>query len=318
MTSFGFTLSSEEHGPRDLVEHAVKAERTGFEFLSVSDHFHPWTDAQGHCPFVWGTLGAAGQATERIELITGVTCPTTRIHPAIIAQAAATCADLMPGRFSLGVGSGEKLNEHILGDPWPSVEIRQEKLREAIEVIRELWNGGLVRHRGEHFTVDNARLYTLPDQLPPILVASAGQAATSLAAETGDGLVGLAPDPDMISEFESQGGEGKPSYGQVHICWNESEQEARRIALKQWVNGGLPGNLFIELPLPSHFEEAGELVTEEMIADSVVCGPDPARHIEAIREFAEAGFSHVYVHQVGRVDDAFFDFYGSEVLPALA
>jgi G6PDH family F420-dependent oxidoreductase len=318
MARIGFTLSSEEHGPRALVGHAVEAERAGFDFLSISDHFHPWVDAQGHCPFVWGTLGAAANATERIEFITGVTCPTIRIHPAIIAQAAATCAELMPGRFSLGVGSGEKLNEHILGDPWPSVEVRQEMLAEAIGVIRRLWAGDLVRHRGEHYTVDNARLYTLPDRLPPILVATAGEAATRLAAEHGDGLVGLSPDPDMISLFESEGGAGKPSYGQIHVCWNESEDEARRIARRQWVNGGLPGNLFVELPLPSHFEAAGELVTEEMIADSVVCGPDPARHIEAIREFADAGFSHVYVHQVGPVEDGFLDFYRSAVLPSLA
>jgi G6PDH family F420-dependent oxidoreductase len=316
MTRIGFTLSSEEHGPRELVAQARKAEDAGFSFLSVSDHFHPWIDAQGHSPFVWGTLGAASQATESIEFITGVTCPTTRIHPVIVAHAAATCAELMPGRFSLGVGSGENLNEHIFGDPWPSVEVRQQKLREAIEVIRMMWTGDLVRHRGTHYTVDNARLYTLPDELPPILVAAAGQVSTDLAAQSGDGLVGLAPDPEMIERFEAAGGEGKPSYGQVHICWNGSEEEARRIAMEKWVNGGLPGNMFVELPLPSHFEEAGTLVTEEAIAESVICGPDPERHVAAIREFADAGYTHVYVHQVGEVDDGFFDFFGSEVLPA--
>lgn len=317
MTKIGFTLSSEEHGPRTLVEHARLAEQTGFSFLSISDHYHPWTDNQGQSPFVWGTIGAVAEATEEIELITGVTCPTTRIHPAIIAQAAATAADLMPGRFSLGVGSGEKLNEHILGDAWPSVEVRQEKLEEAIEVIRKLWSGHLVRHHGEHFTVDNARVYTLPEELPPILVASAGQHATDLAARAGDGLVGLAPDADMIEQFERDGGGGKPKYGQIHVCWRDSEAEARKIAAERWVNGGLPGNLFIELPLPSHFEEAGQLVTEETVADSVICGPDPQPQIDAIKKFIDAGYTHVYVHQVAPVEREFFDLYAEEVLPAL-
>lgn len=312
----GFTLSSEEHRPESLVSQAVEAERRGFDFLSISDHYHPWVDPQGNAPFVWSTLGAVAQATDSIPVMTGVTCPTTRIHPAIIAQAAATTAALMPGRFSLGVGSGENLNEHILGDRWPSVEIRQERLRDAVQVIRGLWEGGLVSHRGEHYEVENARVYTLPDETPPILVATAGDAATRLAGEIGDGLIGLAPKEDMLRLFRESGGESKPCYGQVHVCWDEDEGTAGETALEWWPNGAVPGNLFVELPLPSHFAEASGNLTVDEIQDSVVCGPDPSRHVDAIRDFVDAGFSHVFVHQVGPPSEGFFDFYESEVMPA--
>jgi coenzyme F420-dependent glucose-6-phosphate dehydrogenase len=315
LTRLGYTLSSEEHGPSALVAQAARAEQAGFAFVSISDHFHPWVDSQGESPFVWGVLGAISQRTERLEVITGVTCPTMRIHPAIVAQAAATAAALLPGRFSFGVGSGENLNEHILGDRWPPVPIRQERLEEAIEVIRQLWSGELCSHYGKHFTVENARLYTLPAQLPPVLVAVAGPRSTDLAARVGDGLVGTAPEAESIERFRSGGGEGKPTYGQIHVCWAESEQAARRTALEIWPNGALSGSHFLELPLPSHFEEAAQMVGEEEIAESIVCGPDPQRHVEAIAEYAEAGYDHVYVHQIGSDQDGFFDFYEREVLP---
>jgi G6PDH family F420-dependent oxidoreductase len=262
-------------------------------------------------------IGAIAQATERLELITGVTCPTTRIHPAIVAQAAATAAAQLPGRFCLGVGSGENLNEHILGDRWPPVARRQERLEEAIEVIRELWRGGLTTHRGRHYTVENARLYTLPEEPPPILVAVAGERSVDLAARAGDGLIGTAPIAASVERFREKGGEGKPTYGQLHVCWAPSEEEARRTALEWWPNGGLNGSHFLELPLPSHFEEVAELLTEERVGESVVCGPDPERHVKAIREYVEAGYDHVYVHQAGPDQDGFFDFYEREVLPAL-
>ena len=316
MVKIGFTLSSEENGPGSLVSHAVDAEQSGFDFLSISDHFHPWVDRQGNSPFVWSVLGAVAQATKSIPVMTGVTCPTTRIHPAIIAQAAATTACLMPGRFSLGVGSGENLNEHILGDRWPSVPVRQEMLEEAIDVIRELWSGEMISHRGRHFEVENARIFTLPEEPPPILIATAGENATRMAGEKGDGLVGLAPAEDMLEQFHRAGGEGKPAYGQVHVCWGDSEEEAAKTALEWWPNSGVPGNLFVELPLPSHFEEASGNVDLDQIRDSIVCGPDPERHIEALTEFVDAGFSHVYVHQVGPTGPDFFRFYESEVLPA--
>lgn len=317
MTSYGFTLSSEEFGPRELIETAVGAEQGGFDFVSISDHFHPWVDRQGNAPFVWATLGGVATATERIEVTTGVTCPTTRIHPAIIAQAAATTAVLFEGRFTLGVGSGENLNEHITGERWPETPIRQDRLVEAIAVIRKLWEGGLQSHHGEHYTVENARLYTLPDEPPPIIVASGGDRATSIAGEHGDGLFGLVPDPEVISSFEEAGGKGKPRYGQVHVCWAEDEADARKTALEWWPNGAVGGNLSWELPLPSHFEDASAWASEEDIAESIVCGPDPGKHVEAIREFEEAGYDHVYVHQVGPDQKGCLDFYEREILPQL-
>lgn len=315
MAEVGYTLSSEEQEPRALVEQAVKAERVGIPFASISDHFHPWVDRQGSSPFVWSVLGALAHATSEMRFLTGVTCPTTRIHPAIIAQAAATTATLMRGRFSLGVGSGENLNEHILGDAWPSVDVRQERLEEAIEVIRSLWEGDLTSHRGRHYTVENARLYTLPEETPPILVASAGEQATQLAARAGDGLIGLVPAASMIESFHEAGGDGRPTYGQLHVCWAGSEEEARRTALEWWPNGGLSGNLFVELPLPSHFQEAAAIIGEDDIAESIVCGPDPERHAAAIHEYVEAGYSHVYVHQVGPDQMGFLEFFANEVLP---
>ncbi len=315
MTEIGYTLSSEENDSSALVAQAARAEEVGFSFASISDHFHPWIDRQGQSPFVWGVLGAISQRTERLRLITGVTCPTTRIHPAIVAHAAATAATLLPGRFSLGLGSGENLNEHILGDRWPPIPQRQERLEEAIEVIRLLWKGGLRSHRGPHFTVENARLYTLPEQPPPILVAVAGKRSTELAARAGDGIVGTAPVAETVERFRAKGGQGKPTYGQIHVCWAESETAARSTALEYWPNGAFSGTHFLELPLPAHFEEAAAMVDEEDIAASVVCGPDPQRHIDAIAEYIDAGYDHVYVHQVGPDQAGFFDFFESEVLP---
>lgn len=318
MTKLGYTLSSEEFDAPSLVAQAERAEQAGFAFASISDHFHPWIDAQGESPFVWGTLGAISQRTERIELITGVTCPTTRVHPAIVAHAAATTASLLPGRFSLGVGTGENLNEHILGDRWPGVVERQDRLAEAIEVIRKLWEGRLTSHRGEHFTVENARLYSLPDEPPPLLVAVAGERSVELAARLGDGLVGIVPVAESVEQFRAEGGEGKPTYGQLHVCWAEDEKAAKVLALKQWPNSALSGSFFLELPQPAHFEEAAELLDEDDVAESVVCGPDPERHRAAIREYVDAGYDHVYLHQVGPDQAGFFDFYEREVLPAFA
>ncbi len=317
MAAIGYTLSSEEQRPEALVDLAARAEQAGFSFAGISDHFHPWIDKQGNSPFVWGVLGAISQRTERLELITGVTCPTFRIHPAIVAQAAATAAALLPGRFSLGVGSGENLNEHVLGERWPPVRERQARLEEAIEIIRLLWEGDLASHRGEHYRVENARIYSLPEEPPPILVAVAGNRSVDLAARAGDGLIGTAPKAESVARFREGGGEGKPTYGQLHICWAESEEEAVRTALEWWPNAAVSGSHFLELPLPAHFEEAAELVDEEDIADSVVCGPDAERHLEAIREYVDAGYDHVYVHQIGPDQEGFFDFYERSVLPEL-
>jgi coenzyme F420-dependent glucose-6-phosphate dehydrogenase len=313
----GYTLSSEENDGPSLVRQAARAERSGFDFAGISDHFHPWIDRQGQSPFVWGVLGAISEATERLELFTAVTCPTMRINPAIVAQAAATAASLLLGRFSLGVGSGENLNEHILGGRWPPVAERQERLEEAIEVIRKLWSGKLTTHRGRHFTIENARIYSLPEQPPPVLVAAAGRRAVEVAIRAGDGIVGVAPMAESVERFREGAGADKPAYGQLHVCWAAEEAEAVRTALEWWPNGAIRGSYFLDLPLPSHFEEAVQLVGEEEIASSVVCGPDPQRHLAAIGEYVEAGYDHVFVHQVGPDQDGFFDFYEREVLPAL-
>ena len=311
----GYTLSSEEHGPRELVGNAVAAEEAGFDFLMVSDHYHPWTDRQGHSPFVWSVLGALAETTERVAIGTGVTCPIGRIHPVILAQAAATATILLEGRFRFGVGTGEALNEHVTGDRWPPIDERLDRLEEAIAVMRELWEGGTTTHRGSHFTVQQARVYDLPEHPPPVLVAAKGDRATELAGRVGDGLIAVAPDADTVDGFERAGGSGKPRYGQVHVCWAEDEAAARRTAHEWWPNAAIGGELGLELPLPRHFEQAAETVREEDLAKTVVCGPDPDRHIEAIRQFADAGFDHVWVHQIGPDQRGFLRFYQDQVLP---
>lgn len=318
MTEIGFSLSSEEHPPGDLVRYASRAEEVGFTFALISDHFHPWVDRQGHSPFVWSVLGGIAEATERLVVGTGVTAPIMRTHPAIIAQAAATTAAMMPGRFFLGVGTGENLNEHILGESrWPPADERLEMLEEAIEVIRLLWQGGYQTHRGRFYSVQQARIYTLPEELPPIAVAAKGQKAANLAGRLGDALVGTGPDDEMMKAFDDAGGKGKPRYGQITVCWAEDEASARKTALEWWPNSAIPGELSTELALPRHFEQAAELVTEEKVAEGIVCGPDPERHLEAIREYANGGYDHVYVHQVGRDQEGFLRFYEAEVLPKL-
>jgi coenzyme F420-dependent glucose-6-phosphate dehydrogenase len=314
MAKLGYSLSSEEFDAPTLVAQAERAERAGFAFAGISDHFHPWVDAQGQSPFVWGVLGAIAARTERLELLTGVTCPTQRIHPAIIAQAAATVAQLMPGRFSLGVGTGENLNEHVTGERWPSTVERQDRLAEAIEVIRALWEGDLTSHRGEHYRVENARIYSMPEEPPPLLVAVAGPRSVELAAEYGDGIIGTSPQAESVEQFRREGGEG-PAVGQLTVCWAADEAAARKTAYEVWPNAAISGSLTYELPMPSHFEEAAETVREEDVADSVICGPDPDRHRAAIQEYVDAGYDHVYVHQVGDDQEGFFDFYEREVLP---
>jgi G6PDH family F420-dependent oxidoreductase len=310
----GYALSSEEHRPLDLVRDARLAEEAGFGFALISDHFHPWTDRQGQSPFVWSVIGAIAASTRSLRLGTGVTCPMIRIHPAIVAQAAATAASLMPGRFFLGVGTGENLNEHILGDRWPSADERRAMLAEAVEIMRGLWEGDLYSFEGAFYTVDRARLYTLPQEEIEIAVAASGREVAQLAGEVGDALVSTAPDRELVDCYLKSGGRG-PRYGQLTVCWGESASAARQTALEWWPNAGLQGTLSQELPLPSHFEAAAVMVTEDDVADAVVCGPDLDAHLEAIEKFADAGFDHAYVHQVGSDQEGFLDFYAREVLP---
>jgi coenzyme F420-dependent glucose-6-phosphate dehydrogenase len=309
----GYSLSSEEHAPLDLVRDACRAEEVGFTFALISDHFHPWIDRQGHSPFVWSVIGAIAASTERLHLGTGVTCPTIRIHPAIVAQAAATVGALMPGRFFLGVGTGENLNEHILGDRWPSPDERRSMLAEAVGIIRGLWEGDLFSYDGAHYTVDRARIYTLPEEAVPIVVAASGTKAATLAGEIGDGLVSTAPEQELVDSFLESGGRG-PRYGQLTVCWSESEPEARRTALEWWPNAGLKGPLSQELALPSYFEEASANVTEDEIAEEIPCGPNLDAHLEKIQAFADAGYDHVYIHQIGQDQAGFLDAYADGFL----
>jgi G6PDH family F420-dependent oxidoreductase len=315
MVEIGYSLSCEEHAPKDLVRYAQRAEAAGFSYAMISDHYHPWIEQQGQSPFVWSVLGAIAHATKLLRVGTGVTCPTIRYHPAIIAQAAATVAAMMPGRFQLGLGTGENLNEHIVGQRWPPHALRLGMLEEAIGIIRMLWQGGMQNFHGKHFTVENARLYTLPDQLPPIIVAAAGPHAAELAGRLGDGLINYAADGKTVQDFAAAGGAGKPRYAQVNVCWDASEAEARRIAHRICPNVALTGELGQQLPTPAHFEQAVSMISEEQVAEVIACGPDPERHMAAIQPFIDAGYDHLHIYQVGPNQEGFFRFYERQILP---
>jgi len=309
----GYWMSSEEHSPTDLVRNAVRAEELGFPSAMISDHFHPWLSQQGHSPFVWSVLGAIAHATERLRIGTGVTAPIQRTHPAIVAHASATVAAMMPGRFFLGVGTGERLNEHITGEHWPPPDERRDMLEEAVDVIRKLWTGDRISHRGRYYTVEEAELFTRPEEPPPIVVAGSSNVSAELAARIGDGFVGTAPDPEPITTFEENGGAGKPKFGQVTLCWAEDEEAARRTAHHIWANTGLQGALSTELSRPKDFEAAVANVSPDDIVESVPCGPDPERHVKAILEYVDAGYDHVYLHQIGPDQDGFFRFWEDEL-----
>jgi coenzyme F420-dependent glucose-6-phosphate dehydrogenase len=317
VTDFGYALSSEEHGPTALVENARRAEEAGFEFAMVSDHFHPWTDAQGQSPFVWSVIGGIARETERLRLGTGVTCPTIRTHPAIIAHAAATSAVMMPGRFFLGLGSGENLNEHVVGEGWPAPDERLAMLEEAIEIMRLLWQGGEQTHRGAFYDVEQARLYTLPEQPVEIALAAAKPKAAELAGRVADAFINTSPDEEIIGTFDDAGGSGKPKYGQITMCWASSEEEGAKTACEIWPNAALGGDLGYELPRPAHFEQATEDVTPEQIAEAIPCGPDPERYLDDIRSYEQAGYTHIYFHQIGRDQEGFFRFWKDELEPKL-
>jgi len=312
---FGYFLSCEEYSPAEIIEQAVAAEDAGFEALWISDHYHPWNDEQGQSPFVWGMIGALSQAC-RLPITTAVTCPTTRVHPAVIAQAAATAAVQLEGRFTLGVGTGEALNEHVLGDVWPSAEVRLEMLEEAVELIRELWNGDPVTWQGKHYRTDTARIYTRPEKAPEVYVSAFGPKALDVAARIGDGFINTAPDADVVSTFKEKSG-GKPAQGGVKVAWADTEEEGVDHAHRLWANSGLPGELAQVLPSPQHFEQASELVTRESTAESVVAGADVEKHVAQLQEYVDAGYDEVYVANMGPEYLAMIQAYGQDVLPEL-
>lgn len=292
------------------------AEEHGFDFVSISDHFHPWITAQGHSPFVWTVLGAIAQATDEIEVAVGVTCPTVRIHPAVLAQATATTANLLPGRFTWGVGSGEALNEQILGDPWPPADIRLEMLEEAVGIVRQLWSGQSTTVRGDYYLVEDATIFDPPPNSVPIVVSAFGPKAAEVAARCGDGLWTTGMKPEIVETFQEHGGSG-PVFSQLTLCWAESVEKAVATAHRIWPNSGVPGQLSQDLRTPTHFEQASQLVTPEMIAESMSCGPDPEPVLEAVDQAIDAGVDHLYFHQVGEDQEGFLGFWDDELAPAL-
>ena len=295
-----------------MVEIACMAEASGFDFVSVSDHYHPWVSAQGHSPFVWSVLGAIAATTTEIGVGVGVTCPTIRIHPAILAQATATTALLLEDRFVWGVGTGEALNEHILGDRWPPYEIRAEMLAEAIDVIRRLWNEESVTHRGKHYLVEDARVFDRPDNPIPVIVSAFGSSSAGLAADIGDGLWITGAAADTIEAYRAAGG-GGAVYSQLTLCWATDRDEAVETAHRLWAFTGLTGQLNQDLTTVQHIEQAVELVTPRMVAEQVPCGPDPEPIVNAAHEAIEAGVDHLYFHQVGPDQEGFIDFWKSSL-----
>jgi coenzyme F420-dependent glucose-6-phosphate dehydrogenase len=311
----GYHLSSEEHSPADLVRNARLAEEAGFGFGFISDHFHPWVDAQGHSPFVWAVIGSIAQVTERLRIGTGVTCPLIRIHPAIVAQAAATCACLMPNRFFLGIGTGENLNEHVVGAKWPARDERLELLEEAAEVIRLLWQGGYQTHRGKHYTVEYARIFDLPNKPIELAVAAMKPRAAKLAGRIGDSLISVAPKEGIVKKFDEGGGKGKPKYGKLTVCYAGSKAEAKKTAFEIWPNALVEGAAGVELPLPRDFEDLVAERGPDELEGKLVLGSDPEEYLKKLQEYDEAGYTHAYIHQIGPDQEAFLKFAKSELLP---
>ncbi|MGW0432872.1 TIGR03557 family F420-dependent LLM class oxidoreductase [Micromonospora sp. NPDC003197] len=312
----GYKLAAEAFGPAELIRQAVRAEQAGFDFVEMSDHYHPWLDVQGHSPFAWTALGAIAARTDRIGLATGVTCPTVRYHPAIIAQASATLAIVSNDRFVLGVGSGERLNEHVVGQGFPNASGRHELLREALEIIRLLWSGGYQSYEGKHLRLEDARVFDLPDRLPLIAVAASGPASVKLAAELGDGLFATEPKPDLVDDYRAAGGTG-PRYAEVAVAWAPDEQQAVRAAWEtsRWSVTGW--KVMSELPNPVNFDAASRTVTDDDIRQQFAVGPDVERHVQAVKKYADAGFDHLVLQNAGPDPDGFIDFFERELVDRL-
>jgi G6PDH family F420-dependent oxidoreductase len=312
----GYKLATEGFGPKELIRQAVLAEQAGFDFVEMSDHYHPWVEAQGHSAFTWSLLAAIAAKTERIGLATGVTCPSMRYHPAIIAQAAATTAIISDGRFTLGVGAGERLNEHVTGEGFPARRVRHERLREALEIIRLLWRGGYRSYEGKYLHLEDARVFDLPDELPVIAVAASGPESARIAAELGDGLFAVAPDGDLVSTWRGLGGHG-PAYGEMPLAWAEDEESAVRAVLEKNSFALTGWKVMSELPNPVNFEAVTANVTPDQVRGAFACGPDPQRHLDVARQFADAGFDHLVTMNAGPDPDGFMEFFGSELAAPL-
>jgi G6PDH family F420-dependent oxidoreductase len=309
---YGYKLSAEGFGPKDLIQQAVRAEQAGFDFVEISDHYHPWLDEQGHSPFAWTVLGAIAARTERIGLATGVTCPSVRYHPAIIAQAAATLAIVSDNRFTLGVGAGERLNEHVVGQGFPAVRERQERLREALEIINLLWQGGYQSYQGKYLQLEDARVFDLPDRLPVIAAAAGGKDAATLAGTHATGLFATEPREDLVRAYTEAGGTG-PKYAEVPMAWATTEEAAIQEALRttRWAVTGW--KVMSELPNPANFDAASKTVTADDIRGQFTVGPDPEPYVEAVGKYADAGFDHIVLQNAGPDPDGFIDFFAKEL-----
>jgi coenzyme F420-dependent glucose-6-phosphate dehydrogenase len=315
---FGYWLSSEEHDARTLVANAAAAEAYGFGIAMLSDHFHPWVPQQANSPFSWAVLGGIAGRTVKLRVGTGVSAPGHRMHPLAIAHAAATVETMMPGRFFLGLGSGERLNEQVTGDRWPPPKERRARLEEAVDVIRKLWEGKSVSHEGEHFRVERAKLFSRPDTPPPLVLAAGGNKTARLAAKVADGMLGVTDDPKLVEAFEATAdGASKPRLAQVHVCWAATEEEGRRTARHWWPISGVPEALLSELAVPEQFLAAARTVDDDDIAANVACGPDPEVHVAAVKRFVAAGYTTVFLHQIGPEQCGFLQFAHDELLPRL-
>lgn len=318
MVRIGYTMMTEQAGPRELVQHVVGAEEAGFDFSVISDHYFPWLRAQGHSPYAWAVLGAAAQATSRIPLMTYVTCPIRRYHPAVVAQKAATVQLLSEGRFRLGLGAGENLNEHVVGGGWPPVDVRHEMLEEAVDIIRALFGGEHVTRHGRHYQVESARLWDVPEPPPPIGIAVSGEQSCRLAGRLGDLVIATEPKPDLLTAFDRHGGRGKPRVGQLPVSYDPDRDTAIKRAHAQFRWFGLGWKVNAELPHPDSFESATRFVTPEDVAASVPCGDDPDAFVEAVRPYAQAGFDEVALVQIGGdTQPEFLDWSAKTLLPAL-
>ena len=317
MTSFGYKLMTEEHGPKALVANAVAAEKAGFDFVSISDHFHPWLESQGHAPFAWSVLGAIAHATESIGITTGLTCPIIRYHPAIIAQAAATVSLMSDGRFSLALGAGERLNEHVTGELWPSTPIRHEMLGEAIDIMRLLWDGGLHSYEGQFFDLDHAKLYDAPASPVQVTVGVSGEKSVALAAEKADGIMATSADAELLKMFHAKSGKRGPAYGEVTLAWAPSVEEGRRIAHDRFRFSAFEWSVNSELRDVEGFEAATKYVRPEDLEGSIPAGPDPEVHLKAVRKWTDAGFNHLVLLGPGDDQAGFIHFCETELLPRL-
>lgn len=317
MAKFGYKLMTEEHGPKALVENAVRAEQAGFDFVSISDHYHPWHEAQGHAPFAWSVLGAIAHATQTIGITTGLTCPIIRYHPAIIAQAAATIAVMSDNRFSLAVGAGERLNEHVTGELWPSTPERHAMLGEAVEIMRMLWSGGVHSHVGEFYSVDHAQLYDLPDQPITVTLGVSGPKSVALAAEVADGIMATSPDAEFIERFAKAKGQSGPAYGEAALSYATREDVALKQAHERFAFSAFDWSVNSELRDVAGFDAATKYVRPEDIAANVPCGPDPEKHLEAIEKWVDAGYDHIVLLGVGPDQEGFISFCEKELFPKL-